>query len=527
MGAAPLPQAEAPPAVLPAANVMAPDVILDVRNLRTYFFTYDGVVKALDGVSFNIHKGETLGLVGETGCGKSVTAFSITKLISDPPGRIMDGMILFKGANLLWGTDKEASFSPVKKTNRVKVSRRFSKIKQGQERMTAVRGGGISMIFQEPTSALNPIFSVSDQISEALLLHRGQEIIQHLLGATPDGPAVAPAIDEIVRVARQNNSAALRAACVRLGEAVGLPSIGTQAFYIFRMSWSDPARKVPELRRAMRRLRLSGTQRSYLKQDMRRLQLTDALKAAYLSEMRYGRTESRRLSAIRFRRLGQKFRGMGYGLWGIRGHVRKPVNEETFWRTVGLLEGVRIANPVQVARGYPHELSGGMLQRVMIAMALSAEPELLVADEPTTALDVTIQAQILQLMRDLKSRHGTAILLITHDLGVIAEVADRVAVMYAGNIVEVSAVKDLYGHPLHPYSQGLLNSIPRMDQPDKKLESIPGSVPNLIYPPSGCRFHPRCPHAMPICKEKRPPMTVEGDGHTVACFLYNGPLAQG
>jgi peptide/nickel transport system ATP-binding protein len=511
----------------PVAAAMHPDVILDVRNLRTYFFTYDGVVKALDGVSFNIRKGETLGLVGETGCGKSVTAFSITKLISDPPGRIMDGMLLFKGANLLWGIDREATFAPVKKTNRVKVRRRFSRIKAGQERMTAVRGGGISMIFQEPTSALNPIFSISDQISEALLLHRGKEIIQTLLGATPNDPAVASAIDEIVRVARQNNSAILRSACDRLGAATRAPSMGTQAFYIFRTSWSDPARKVPELKRALRRLHLTGTQRSYLRRDLQRIELSDAKKAAYLSEMRFGKPERRRISRIRARQLSQRLRNLQFGVWGIRGHVRKPLNGETFWRTVGLLEGVRIANPVQVARGFPHELSGGMLQRVMIAMALSAEPELLVADEPTTALDVTIQAQILQLMRDLKTRHGTAILLITHDLGVIAEVADRVAVMYAGNIVEVAPVQDLYGHPLHPYSQGLLNSIPRMDQPDKKLESIPGSVPNLIYPPSGCRFHPRCPHAMPVCKEKRPPMTLEGDGHTVACFLYNGPLAQG
>lgn len=502
-------------------------MILDVRNLRTYFFTYDGVVKALDGVSFNIRRGETLGLVGETGCGKSVTAFSITKLISDPPGRIMDGMILFKGANLLWGIDKEASFAPVKKTNRVKVRRRFGRIKAGQERMTSVRGGGISMIFQEPTSALNPIFSVADQISEALLLHRGEEINRTLLAATPDAPGVPAAIDEIVRVARQNNSATLREACQRLGEVVHVPSMGTQAFYIFRMSWADPARKVPELKRALRRLHLTGTQKSYLRRDAKRIELADAMKAAYLSEMRYGKPESRRIRAIKARRARQRLSNLQFSLWGIRGHVHKPVNEETFWRTVNLLEGVRIANPVQVARGFPHELSGGMLQRVMIAMALSAEPELLIADEPTTALDVTIQAQILQLMRDLKSRHGTAILLITHDLGVIAEVADRVAVMYAGNIVEVAPVRDLYGHPLHPYAQGLLSSIPRMDQPDKKLESIPGSVPNLIYPPSGCRFHPRCPHAMPICKEKRPPMTVEGEGHTVACFLFNGPLAQG
>ena len=168
-----------------------------------------------------------------------------------------------------------------------------------------------------------------------------------------------------------------------------------------------------------------------------------------------------------------------------------------------------------------------MLQRVMIAMALSSDPEILIADEPTTALDVTIQAQILELMKDLKTRVGTAILLITHDLAVIAEVADRVCVMYAGQIVETAPVGALFRRPLHPYSQGLLSSIPRMDQPDKRLDSIPGSVPNLIYPPTGCRFHPRCPYAMPICKEARPPTTVEGEGHLVACYLYKGPVAEG
>jgi peptide/nickel transport system ATP-binding protein len=503
------------------------DVILDVRSLRTYFFTYDGVVKALDGVTFNIRRGETVGLVGETGCGKSVTAFSITKLIADPPGRIMDGMVLFKGANLLWGLEKEASFKTLPKGNRVKVKRSYRRIKAAQERMMAVRGAGISMIFQEPTSALNPIFSISDQISEALLLHRGTEIVQDLLNATPNAPGVAPAIQDVVKAAKLNNSDQLRAATQRLADAAKFPSIATQAYYIFRLASADPESKVPALQHALGRAKLSGLQRAYLRREVLRLSLLTAARETFMAEMRFGKVDRRRRRAISRKRTGLALRTFYFGLWGVRGHVRKPLREETFWRSVKFLEGVRIANPVQVARGYPHELSGGMLQRVMIAMALSAEPELLIADEPTTALDVTIQAQILELMRELKSRHGTAIMLITHDLGVIAEVADRVCVMYAGNIVEVAPVRDLYARPLHPYSQGLLSSIPRMDQPDKKLESIPGNVPNLIYPPSGCRFHPRCPHAMPICKESRPPMTVEGDGHTVACYLYNGPVVKG
>ncbi len=498
-----------------------------MRNLRTYFFTYDGVVKALDGVSFNVRRGETLGLVGETGCGKSVTAFSITMLIADPPGRIMDGTILFKGANLLWGLEREAKFRPIPKTNRVKVLRRYQRIKRAQERMTAVRGGGISMIFQEPTSALNPIFSISDQISEALLLHRGLSIIDGLLGAKPNAPGMKAARAELVRAARANDSVLLRQAADKFGEVVNLPTLGTQAYYIFRQSWGDPESRLKELDHALARARFHGVQRRYLVRQRRLLELNTRLKEVYMQEMRQGKPASGARRALLGRRLGLKARTFFYGLWGVRRHVNRPLQGETFWQTVRLLEGVSIANPVQVARGYPHELSGGMLQRVMIAMALSAEPELLIADEPTTALDVTIQAQILELMRDLKRRVGTAILLITHDLGVIAEVSDRVCVMYAGNVVEIAPVRDLYKRPLHPYTQGLLNSIPRMDEPDKKLESIPGSVPNLIYPPTGCRFHPRCPHAMPVCKEARPPLTVEGENHVVACYLYNGPEYRG
>ena len=515
----------------PAASAGPPskigNVVLDVRDLRTYFFTYDGVVKALDGVTFNVRRGETVGLVGETGCGKSVTAFSIAKLIPDPPGRIMGGTILFKGANLLFGVENEATFKPIKGTNRVKVSRRYRRIRQGLDRMVAVRGGGISMIFQEPTSAMNPIFSISNQISETILLHRGEATIKGLLGSTPRGPAVEATIKEMLRVARLNDGVALREATDAFGRAANLPSLSTEAYYLLRNAWADPDAKLPEIRKALRRAEVSGIRRAYLRAELRRLEQAAQLKRLYLDEMRTGKVDRGRRGGNASRRLSLWVQGLPYKVWGLRGHVRKPLTQETFWRSVRLLEAVSIANPVQVARGYPHELSGGMLQRVMIAMALSAEPELLIADEPTTALDVTIQAQILELMRDLKERIGTATLLITHDLGVIAEVADRVCVMYAGNVVEVGPVKEIFKRPLHPYTQGLLNSIPRMDEPDKKLESIPGSVPNLITPPSGCRFHPRCPHAMPVCRERRPPMTTEGEQHTAACYLYNGPIYKG
>ncbi len=325
---------------------MTQQPLLEVKNLKTHFFTEDGVVHAVDGVDFRVYPGEVLGIVGESGCGKSVTSLSIMRLISQP-GRIVDGQILFDGKDL------------------VKVT---------EEEMMQVRGNRISMIFQQPQSSLNPVFRAGDQISEVLNIH----------------------------------------------------------------------------------------------QD-------------------FGREAGRD-------------------------------------RAVELLKLVGIPEPEQRADAFPHELSGGMAQRVMIAMALACVPDLLIADEPTTALDVTIQAQILDLMRDMKKQLGSAMILITHDLGVIAEMADRVAVMYAGEIVEQSPVKSLFDRPLHPYTQGLIGSIPVLGELRERLEVIPGSVPNLIDPPSGCRFAPRCKarieHNLSICVEKSPDLAEVAEGHHVRCWLY-------
>jgi peptide/nickel transport system ATP-binding protein len=499
---------------------------VDVRDLTTYFYTYDGVVRALEGVSFKLRRGELLGLVGETGCGKSVTAFSMTRLVAEPPGRIVGGKVLFRGANLLWGLEAEASFKPVRKSDRVKVRRRFRKIKAAQTRISSVRGRGIAMIFQEPGQAMNPVFPISDQVGEAILLHRGIEVIDGLLGATPDGPEVQPAIEKLANLGQDAEPKRIRAAAMELGRAVNLPTFGVEAYYVAREQFPDYREHlIADLNRRLRRLRLSGLQRSFLMRERRLAELDQELRGVFLEEMRQGTFLNGPKRRIRGSLMRTRTRGLHFRIWGVKRRASFPLREETFWRVVSVLEGVQIANPAQVARGYPHELSGGMVQRVMIAMALSSDPDVLLADEPTTALDVTIQAQILELMRDLRHRVGTAILLITHDLAVVAEVADRVAVMYAGQIIEMAPVKELFSSPLHPYSQGLLSSIPRFDQPNRKLESIYGSVPNLIHPPTGCRFHPRCPHAMPMCQESRPPLTVEGPGHHVACFLYKGPPA--
>ncbi len=530
----------------PAAPSPAAEVVLEVRDLRTFFFTYEGVVKALDGVSFQLRRGETTGLVGETGCGKSVTALSITRLVADPPGRIFHGQVLLRGADLLRGLETEAKYKPVRRSLRVRVRRRFYRIRRANARMEAVRGRHIAMIFQEPSQALNPVFSIANQVSEIVLLHHGAEVIDAMLAATPDAPGVAPAVAKLLELPEAEATEAHRRATAELAEAAHSPSLGTEAYYIVRGSGSS-ANKKRHLEEALARRRLRPLQRRYLRYRRGLLGLTARLHDAYLAELRLPPTPSRGQlpppgppapekpagrargtefslkSRLRVAELAHFY----YGLPGLLRWVRRPLDDELLWRVVRLLEGVRIANPVQVARGYPHELSGGMIQRVMIAMALSGEPEVLLADEPTTALDVTIQAQILQLLDELRHRVGTAILLITHDLGVIAEVADRVCVMYAGRVVEEGPVREVFRTPLHPYTQGLLGSVPRVDKPEKELRSIQGSVPDLIEPPTGCRFHPRCPQAMPVCQGKTPPWTLEGPEHRVACYLYHGTRVVG
>jgi oligopeptide/dipeptide ABC transporter ATP-binding protein len=319
------------------------DKILEVNNLKTYFYTRDGVVPAVDGVSFHVRRGETVGLVGESGCGKSITAMSILRLVH--PGRIVDGSIIFNGEDILQKPLKE---------------------------MRAIRGNSISMIFQEPMTSLNPVYTIGNQIVEVIKLHQGLSV---------------------------------REACnkaIKMLEIVGIPA--------------------PE----------------------------------------------------------------------------KRINE------------------------YPHHLSGGMRQRAMIAMTLSCNPKLIIADEPTTALDVTIQAQILDKLNDLKRLNNSSILMITHDLGVIAEMSDRVIVMYAGAIVEMADVFSLFREPLHPYTQGLLTSIPSLDTPKGRLSIIKGYVPRPTDFPTGCRFHPRCPRwsSHPgLCDRYAPPVRNIGE-REVACWEY-------
>lgn len=316
--------------------------MLSVRDLKTYFFTRKGVVKAVDGVSFDLHKKEALGIVGESGSGKSMTCFSIMRLVPDPPGKIVAGEAFLKGQDLL---------------------------KLSASEMRKIRGSGISMSFQDPMTYLNPVIRVGDQIAEAILLHND----------------------------------------------------------------------------------------------------VDKKKA-----------------------------------WDI---------------AVNAMKLTEINNPEKRAHDYPHQLSGGMRQRILISMALACDPDVLIADEPTTALDVIVQKEILNLLKSLRNELSTGMIIVSHDLGVVAEVCDRVAVMYAGNIVEIATTKELFEDALHPYTIGLMESIPRADRGKQRLLTIPGTVPDLINPPSGCKFHPRCPYVAAECRTQLPPLEKAGD-RKVRCIHW-------
>jgi len=377
---------------------------LRVKDLIVRFYTYEGIVKAVEKANLQLRKGETLGIVGETGSGKSVTAFTIMAL-TPPPGRVEGGSVYFRRDN----------------------GDVVDMVKLPETELLKIRGREIAMIFQEPNAALDPLYRVGDQIAEAILAHRSREMINRAVKLTE-------------RELAQGNG-----------------GLGTKLeLWAYKKMLKNGE---PPLLRVLGRLPV--------------------------------------------------VRGV------ITRRLRKVVREEI----VELLRLMEIPDPERVVDAYPHELSGGMQQRIVIAIALACSPVLLLADEPTTSLDVTVQAQIIDLIMRLKKRFGTSVIYITHDMGVIAEISDRVAVMYAGNVVEVAPVKELFKNPMHPYTKALLEAIPR---PGSSFKSIPGTVPNLVNPPSGCRFHPRCPYTKDICKRVAPRLVKVSEDHYVACLLYGG-----
>jgi peptide/nickel transport system ATP-binding protein len=414
--------------------------LVETRGLRVNFYTFEGVVQALNGVALEVRNGETYGLVGESGCGKSVTVRSMMRIVQSP-GRIDEGKIFV----FLNEADRRTGIEIVERS---------------EAYMESIRGRDISMIFQEPGAALNPVMSIGDQIAESYQFHRMDQMLTETIASLAGGGWNA-----IRRALLGRELAALRAWEARVN------AIDTE---LYRLEELTDAASV-ERKGALNRRRDVPRRGDFLVGLVRRVPIL--------------RRYRRRLRAT------------------IHGHVLE------------LLRSLGIPNPANVAAHYPHELSGGMQQRIVIAIALACHPTLLIADEPTSNLDVTIQAQIVELIKTLKQTTISSVLFITHDLGLVAEMCDRVTVMYAGDVCETADVRTLFRTPLHPYSQGLLRSVPKAQQ-DEELAMIPGAVPNLIRPPSGCRFHPRCPHAMPVCSREKPPVREHAPGHQVACHLY-------
>lgn len=446
-----------------------------VENLKTHFVTWKGVVKALDGVNITIYRGETLGLVGETGCGKSVTSLSIMGLLPPTEGTIVEGKITFDGNELTKFIGKDVWIKIRGKKAKIKSKRRI--YKKAQEYLNQFRGKYMSMIFQEPMTAINPVLSIGYQLTEPLIFHQKQELATRVLARH--------------KVSRDEFQT-IKNAVMSENKEVLNSYYGNPLYYSLIMQMNS----------------------IYYRKDLTLLQKNEIIDDL---------AKEKKLSSFRLKFLEDYSSGKNkiiYKLPGIKGYLFKVLYKEAERRAIELLRLVGIYDPETIIKEYPHELSGGMRQRVMIAMALACDPKLLIADEPTTALDVTTQAQILDLMKDLKERTSASILFITHDLGVISDMADRVAVMYAGDIVEIGNKMDIFYNPKHPYTQGLLRSIPTEKTMREKLHVIPGSIPNLINPPPGCRFHPRCEHAMEICSREKPQMKEIEKDHYVACWLY-------
>ncbi|MEM3852227.1 MAG: ATP-binding cassette domain-containing protein [Methanomassiliicoccales archaeon] len=546
-----------------------------VENLITRFFTSKGIVKAIDDVSFAVRRGEIFGLVGESGCGKSVTATSIMDLVPDPPGRIISGRIYIDGFNILSDLDKLVDIRVKSETN-VKIKHHKRYIKRHNFVLSRIRGKKLAMIFQEPFLALNPVITVGDQIMESIMLHERVDIANSIIRretlkqeeieafvaevlATSDKTERRRIINNWVRshglsaiersavdlFENQSDKTVISTEIKRLaeGEKTGLNvRLITQVRDYYKAQEqllnlnlqllsleAEVEGEVKNLQLELDNLRIEyGKARSSGSQSAEELRsridelkkkIREASRHVDRSRLDAKRSEIRKLRSL----IRRRFFVFSMKRRFLRRVVEKPFRTEARRRTLELLQLVNIAEPTRVIDSYPHELSGGMQQRVMIAMALASEPSMLIADEPTTALDVTTQAQILDLIKDLRKVTEASILFITHDLAVIAEMCDRVGVMYAGNLVEEAPTEEIFFNPRHPYTQGLLQAIPRISSngtKSQRLESIPGSVPNLIYPPPGCRFHPRCPYKMDICEKEKPKLLEISKGHRVACWLY-------
>jgi len=422
--------------------------LIETNQLYTDFNTFEGVVKALNGVSVIVNKGETYGLVGESGCGKSVTVRSMMRIVQSP-GKITDGKIM-----LFFNEENRGQAIDI--------------VGRSEAYMQSIRGNDISMIFQEASSSLNPVFTIGYQVGESFRFHRMEQMLRETE-------------EELKKDLEEGKG-------VTFWTNFKLKMFGRERAVLDRYE-----KKVLEIDNQLYALEDSEnpseiSKRENLKSQRERISRKDLL-VQFVKRVPFLRRYQKRLDLT------------------VRKHV------------VDLLKQLGVPNPQNTVDRHPHELSGGMQQRIVIAIALACHPTLLIADEPTSNLDVTIQAQILDLIKKLKETKISSVLFITHDLGVVAEVCDRVTVMYAGDTCETAMVKEIFKKPLHPYSVGLLASVPKVEQ-EGALKTIPGTVPNLVHPPMGCRFHPRCPKAMDICVKEKPTTIEYEKDHYVACHLY-------
>ena len=498
------------------------DEFLTVKDLVTEFFTSKGTVHAIDSVSFSIKRGEIYGLVGESGSGKSVTASSILDIVPDPPGRIISGNIVIGGIDILADLKDLAEIVSNDK-KKVKIRRRKRAIKKHNVLMNNIRGRLVSIIFQEPGLALNPVLRLGDQLRETIMTHSiiemGDSIVRRFDFQKEE---VAAEMEKVRKISKEKE---LRAASRDLCRKYGVPEFAEIVYesIVTGIRGDFLLREILDLIIA--------------KNEKVDIDAIELVRDYYLSKQ--AKWDNR---AEKYMLTGEKAtehtdggesreRSIGGGPFDLmqlrmklfKSRYKKPFMDMAKARALEMLELVNIPEPERIFDSYPHELSGGMQQRVMVAIALATNPKLLIADEPTTALDVTTQAQILDLIKAMRQVTGTSILFITHDLAVIAEMCDRVGVMYAGNIVEEAPVKEVFQNPKHPYTIGLLKSIPKNISSENrpgKLEAIPGSIPNLIKPPTGCRFHTRCQFSMKICGEKKPKLEEVDKNHKVACFLF-------
>ncbi len=499
---------------------------LSVEGLKVRFFTSKGIVKAIDNLSFSIRKGESYGLVGESGSGKSVTATSVMDLIPDPPGRIIRGKIFINGYNILNDLDRLVTIR-IRKPTDVRIKRRKRLMKRHNYIMSGIRGDRVAMIFQEPFLSLNPVMTIGDQIREAILLHSRVEIANSIIKReTLNEDDVSKIADTLMA---QPDNFTRKKLIVRVCSQYAIPELAKLFIDLFENS-TDKEFITKELL-SLVNTKKTGLSLEELEEARNYFLLMDRKHDLSLRLLEAEKQENEKLAEklhLQIRAINQQLRSdyLVYSLKRrfLRRFIDKPFVEYATGRTLELLMQVNIAGPERVIDAYPHELSGGMLQRCMIAMAFSSNPQILIADEPTTALDVTTQAQILDLMREVNKTYNTSIFFITHDLAVIAEMCDRVGVIYGGNLVEEASVKEIFYNAKHPYTTGLMNAIPKAERRYEKtarLESIPGSVPNLIDPPTGCRFHPRCKFRMDVCSEKKPKLVEIEKEHKVACFLYS------